>query len=407
MREDYDLIIIGGGLAGNSLALALRHSGLSIAVVEAHTPTQIAASPAGDRALALASGTVTMLEQWGGWHTVAAQATPIEHIHVSDRGHFGKTRLSARQQHLAAFGYVILARDIENHLLDKVAEAGISQFSPCRLVGLMSGSDAINVSLKRGQESINLTAKLLVGADGGHSSVRQLLDIGQEVVEYQQTALVTTVNTQRPHYNTAFERFTQSGPLALLPVGKRLSSVVWTRTTEEAEALLLGSEADFLQELQDCFGYFLGELSLVAPRRAFPLSLVRAERLHSGRAVILGNAAHQLHPVAGQGFNLGLRDVAVLADMLVEAASYGLDIGSSALIRRFVAARNQDHNRVIGFTDGLVRLFSNDWLPLAAARNAGLLLLDHLPFAKRALAQRAMGLADLPAANQPTRQLLR
>lgn len=398
MREDFDLIIVGGGLAGNSLALALKDTGLTIAVVEAKTQAQLAASATGDRALALAAGTVQMLEQWGGWQAVADKATPIEHIHVSDRGHFGKTRLSASQQGVEALGYVITARDIESHLAAKVAEAGITQLSPCRLMGLMSGDHEINVSLKRGQESLNLTAKLLVGADGGHSSVRQLLDIGQKVIDYHQTALVTTVRTELPHHNTAFERFTPSGPLALLPVGKRLSAVVWTRTSEEAEALLMGSEADFLRELQDCFGYRLGELSLVEQRLAFPLSLIRAESLVSGRAVIIGNAVHQLHPVAGQGFNLGLRDVAVLAEMLRKAVQEAADIGSAELLRRFAAARNQDHDRVIGFTDGLVKLFSNDWLPLAAARTVGLVTLDHLPLAKGILAKRAMGLEDLPVA---------
>jgi len=404
MREDYDLIIVGGGLAGNGLALALRHTGLSIAVIEALSPAQLAASSAGDRALALAAGTVNMLAQWGVWQAVAEQATAIEHIHVSDRGHFGKTRLSARQQKVAAFGYVIVARDIESHLVEKVAEAGITRLSPCRLMGLMSGPDAINVSLKRGEEPLNLTAKLLVGADGGQSSVRRLLDIAQEVVDYRQTALVTTVKTQKPHHNTAFERFTPSGPLALLPVGKRLCSVVWTRSTEAAEALLLGSEADFLRELQACFGYFLGELSLAAPRRLFPLALIRAGRMSSGRAVIIGNAAHQLHPVAGQGFNLGLRDVAVLADMLNNAVQQGQDIGSAELLRTFASARSLDHDRVIRFTDGLVKLFSNDWPPLAAARNIGMMALDHLPFAKDVLAGRAMGLVGLPVAQSQLAQ---
>ncbi len=402
MREDYDLIIVGGGLAGNSLALALRHTGLHIALIEALTPAQQANAAAGDRALALATGTVSLLEHWGAWQAVADKATAIEHIHVSDRGHFGKTRLSAKQHKVAAFGHVVVARDIEQHLRECVAQAGITQISPGRLMGVMSGKEAINVSLKHGQTSLNLSAKLLVGADGGQSSVRQLLDIDQETVAYQQTALVTCVKTQRPNQNTAFERFTPSGPLALLPVGQRLSSVVWTRTSEEAEALLLGSEADFLQELQDCFGYFLGQLDLVAPRRAFALSRVRAKRMSSERAVIVGNAAHQLHPVAGQGFNLGLRDVAVLADKLTEAVRDGRDIGSKALLSDYVAARNLDHQRVIHFTDGLVRLFSNDWLPLAAARNIGLLVFDHLPFAKEHLVSRAMGLALLPTARQKT-----
>ncbi|WP_054763313.1 FAD-dependent monooxygenase [Methylomonas koyamae] len=165
---------------------------------------------------------------------------------------------------------------------------------------------------------MNVSAQLLVGADGGNSTVRKLLEIPQQVTEYGQTALVTTVHSALPHRNTAFERFTEFGPLALLPVAGKQSAVVWTRSHEQAETLLNANDREFLAELQDCFGYRLGELKLAAPRRAFPLSLIRAESMVSGRTVIIGNAVHQLHPVAGQGFNLGIRDVALLAEMLIE-----------------------------------------------------------------------------------------
>ncbi|MDD5123356.1 FAD-dependent monooxygenase, partial [Methylovulum sp.] len=309
MQYDYDLIIVGGGLAGNCLALALQDSGLRIAIIESNTRAQLQAAPAGDRALALAAGTVNALEALDIWQGIADKATAIKHIHISDRGHFGKTRLSAEKAQVAALGYVIIARDIEGHVAELVGQSPVDIIAPARLVGLMSGGDEINVSLKQDNESVNLSAKLLVGADGGLSSVRTLLDIPQHVTDYRQTALVTTVKSTLPNRNTAYERFTTSGPLALLPQGKSHSSVVWTRTTEEAEALMLGSEKDFRDELQNCFGYRLGELMLTDPRRAFPLSLIRAETMQRDRAVIIGNAVHQLHPVAGQGFNLGLRDV--------------------------------------------------------------------------------------------------
>jgi len=291
-----------------------------------------------------------------------------------------------------ALGYVITARDIETHLAALLAQSGITLLCPYRVVGLMSGAADINVSLKQGEESLNISGKLVVGADGGNSSVRQLLDIGQQVTDYRQTALVTTVQSALPNHNVAYERFTSSGPLALLPVGKRQAAVVWTRTNEDAEALMLGNEADFLRELQDCFGYRLGELALLAPRRAFPLSLIRADAMSAGRAVIIGNAVHQLHPVAGQGFNLGLRDVVELARVLADAVREQQDIGTAAVLDSYVAARRKDHDRVIGFTDSVVKIFSNEWLPLAAARNAGLALLDHLPTAKGLLARQAMGL---------------
>jgi 2-octaprenyl-6-methoxyphenol hydroxylase len=341
----------------------------------------------------LAGGTVKMLEALGIWQGIRQAATAIKNIHISDRGHFGKTRLSAQKENVEALGYVISARDIEAHVARLASDANIELICPARVAGLMSGDNAVHVSLKRGDEPFGLSARLLVGADGGQSSVRKLLDIKQKVTEYGQTALVTTVKTSVPHNNTAYERFTASGPLALLPVGQHECAVVWTRADEDAKALMTGSETDFLGALQDCFGYRLGELSLAAPRRVFPLSLIRAEKMVSGRAVIIGNASHQLHPVAGQGFNLGLRDVVVLAEMLIQQYEDGQDIGAADFLSRYARARQKDHDLVVGFTDNVVRIFSNDWLAPALARNIGLTLLDHIPAAKALLTRQAMGLA--------------
>lgn len=394
MQTHYDLIIVGAGLAGNCLALALKDCGMSIAVVEAARREQLRNSPAGDRALALAAGTVQLLQVLDAWDGVANKATAIKNIHISDRGHFGKTRLSADEQGVDALGYVIAARDIEEHLADLVEQTAVTCLYESRVAGLMSGQDAINVSLKRQSESLNLSAQLLVGADGGESTVRKLLDIPQQITEYGQTALVTTVQSQLVHHNTAYERFTEQGPLALLPITGRKLSVVWTRKHEQAEALMSSGEDEFMAELQACFGYRLGALQLVAPRRAFPLSLIRADSMVSGRAVIIGNAVHQLHPVAGQGFNLGIRDVAVLAEMLIQQHNNQADLGAVDLLNNYARLRQQDHGKTIGFTNQVVRIFSNDWLPVAALRNTGLALLDHIPFAKKLLARHAMGLAN-------------
>lgn len=391
MEQDYDVLIVGGGLAGNCLALALKDTGLKIAIVEANTREQQYNSPAGDRALALAAGTVKMLEALGIWQGITL-ATAIENIHISDQGHFGKTRLSAQHEQVAALGYVITARDIETHVAALVTKANIDLICPARLVGLMAGPQTINVNLKRGDELLSIQAKLLVGADGGNSSVRKLLDIEQQVTDYGQTALVTTVKSFLPHKNTAYERFTRSGPLALLPVDTGQCAVVWTRSNEDATALMAGSEADFLAELQQCFGFKLGQLRLVAPRRAFPLSLIRADSMIADRCVMIGNAVHQLHPVAGQGFNLGLRDVVQLAEMIINHQPQ--DIGAADFLADYAKSRQKDHDRTIAFTNTVVRIFSNDWLILAAARNLGLTLLDHMPAAKALLSRYAMGLAD-------------
>lgn len=392
MQHDYDLIIVGGGLAGNCLALALKDTGLRCAIVEANTPEQLQNSPAGDRALALAAGTVKQLETLGVWQGISHAATPIKNIHISDRGHFGKTRLSAEKEQVAALGYVITARDLETHAAKRVTETNTTQFCPARVIGLHSDTDNIQVNIQQDDQSLTLTAKLLIGADGGQSSIRQLLNINQQITEYGQTALVTTITATLAHHNTAFERFTNSGPLALLPIAHKQCSVVWTRATQDAKALMQVSEADFLAELQTCFGYKLGKLSLCAPIRAFPLSLIRAEKMIANRAVIIGNAVHQLHPVAGQGFNLGLRDVIELARLLTTQHQAAKDVGSDDFLKDYAKARQKDHDLVIGFTNNVIRIFSNDWLPLAAARNVGLTLLDHIPKAKSLLSRYAMGL---------------
>jgi 2-octaprenyl-6-methoxyphenol hydroxylase len=393
MQYDYDILIVGGGLAGNCLALALKDVGLRIALVETNSREQLRNSPAGDRALALSAGTIKLLQALDAWEGIKSDATAIKDIHISDRGHFGKARLSAKKEAVDALGYVISARNIEGHLADLLEQEKIKQICPGRVIGLISDQDAVHVSLKEAEKPISLSVKLLVGADGGQSTVRSLLEIPQHIKQYQQTALITMVKSSLPHNNTAFERFTESGPLAVLPINKEECSIVWTRSKEDADDLMTVSEAEFLQQLQHCFGYALGELTLSAPRRAFPLALVQAESMVSGRAVIVGNAVHQLHPVAGQGFNLAMRDIVQLAEMLVEQQKNKADIGDADFLKRFMDVREKDHKQTIYFTDGLVKIFSTDWLPIAAARSISLAVLDHIPFAKSMLAKQAMGLA--------------
>lgn len=394
MDERFDLIIAGGGLVGNCLALALRNSGLHIAVVEAASRDQQRQSGAGDRALALGAGTVQLLRELGVWEAVADQAAPIEHIHVSDRGHFGKTRLSAKQYDVPALGYVITARAIEQAAADQVAQTSVRYFYSTRLAGISCDDNSVYANLRTDDgATLNICAQLLVGADGGQSSVRQLLGIEQTVVDYGQTALVTTVQTSQSHHNMAYERFTHSGPLALLPLSPRRAAVVWTRSHEQAQSLLASGDSEFLAELQDCFGYRLGILKLAAPRRAFPLSLIRATTMVTDRSVIIGNAVHQLHPVAGQGFNLSIRDVAELAGVLIEQQQKGADLGEASVLAAYARQRQADHDRTIGFTNSLVQIFSNDNVALAALRNTGLTVLDHLPPVKQWLARHAMGLA--------------
>ncbi len=390
-----DVLIVGGGLTGGSLALALERLGLAITLVEAASSEQRWNSPAGDRALALAKGSVEIVDNLGVWSKVQERATPIRYIHVSDRGHFGKTRLDAREMGVDAFGQVVLARDLEQAVASACAGREIEILCPARVTGLRVESNAVEADLVQDGRLLSCRARLVVAADGGQSRVRRWVGIGQKVHDYGQTAIVGTIRSERPHRFTAYERFTASGPLALLPLPKGHSALIWSRTREEAQMAQTLPLDQFEQRLQEVFGWKLGRLSLVAPLRSFPLHLIRAKRLFAERVALVGNAAHQLHPVAGQGFNLGLRDVAVLTKLLTEYLRRGCDPGAFTLLERYARMRSPDHDQIVGFSHRLVRWFTPPMLPLALARNFGLVALDHWPLGKRLLAQHAMGMVGV------------
>ena len=388
---DVDVLIVGGGLVGGSLALALQGSGLKVTLLEAQTDQERLTAATGDRALALSRGTVQSLKDLGLWDSVAEQAMAIHHIHVSDRGHFGKTRLWARDPGVEALGHVILARHLETALVAHLDRTALERICPARIIGLKAGLETIHVSLKEEDQSRTLSARLVVAADGGHSTVRKLLGIEQTLKDYGQSAIVTEVETERDTQPTAYDRFTRTGPLALLPIGPHRASVVWSLHPEEAQETLSLSESDIALRLQTTFGNWLGALQLVKRPVGFPLKLIQSGRMTDDRVVLIGNAMHQIHPVAGQGFNLGLRDAAVLAEWLITQRRLGLDLGDPEFLARYGEARRRDLSRVIRFTDSLVGIFSNDFPPMALARNLALFALERWPFAKRLLARNAMG----------------
>ena len=392
MNENFDLIIVGGGLVGGSLALALRDSGLRIALLEALSDAERDASPQGDRALALSRHSVQTLRALDVFDGIQDQSTPIQKIHVSDRGHFGKVRLDAGARRVDALGHVLLARTLESAISRAISEEdSITRLAPARILSLSPGPERVLASIRMENLDQVISAPLLVGADGGQSTVRSLLGLSQTMKDYGQTAIVTEVSTQLDHAGTAFERFTQTGPLALLPVGPKRCSVVWTLEKGEAEALLQESDAEVLKKLQAAFGNWLGALKIERKPQGFPLRLLRTEPRVDLRVALIGNALHTIHPVAGQGFNLGLRDALVLAERITARRRLGEDIGEARFLEQYRLARKQDLDQVVHFTDGLIRIFSNDLPPLVVLRNLALMTLDRLPFAKRSLARRAMG----------------
>lgn len=394
MSDTYDIAIIGGGMVGASLAVALAPLDLRIALVEAVPPRDAAQPSYDDRSTAVAATSRKIFESMGVWRAIAPQATPIRRIHVSDRGGFGFTRLDAGREGVEALGYVV-----ENRHLGRVLWAtldtlpGLTLACPARVSAVEPMEDETVVTLERDDaKDERLSARLVIAADGARSVLRRLLAVETDVREYDQCAVIANVSPASGHRNVAYERFTPSGPLALLPMTGGRCSLVWTLSPTEADEVMGLDDDTFLGQLQTAFGFRLGRFKRVGQRHAYPLALTRLGAQSCGRVLFIGNAAHGLHPVAGQGFNLGLRDVATLAEVLADARRSGVqDAGDVKAIARYLDWRRADQERVIRFTDGLVRLFSNRLPLLRAARSAGLLGLDLLPPVRSLVARRGMG----------------
>jgi len=413
MNRDYDILIVGGGMVGASMACALAPLDLRIGVIEA-VPFRSESQPSyDDRAIALAYGSKVVLETMGLWQKLGEQVSPITKIHVSDRGHFGATRIDAAEEKVEALGYVVENRVMGAVLAELLPTIeNIDLICPAEVIRFSDDGERATLEIDREGVMESYSAQLVVAADGGNSAIRQMVGINTRNWDYGQSAVIANVSPERPHNGVAFERFTDTGPVAMLPnspLGSddpKRCSLVWTVRTEDQERVLNLSDEEFLGELQERFGYRLGRLQKVGERHAYPLALVRAKEHVRPRLALIGNAAHTLHPIAGQGYNLGLRDVAVLADVLASAHAEGADLGTMSVLEQYAEWRTWDHRKVIGFTDTLARLFSNPLAPLALARNIGLFAMDVVPPFKRALTRQTMGLAGkLPrlALGQPLR----
>jgi 2-octaprenyl-6-methoxyphenol hydroxylase len=391
MPTEYDLLIIGGGLVGASLACALAEQKLHIGLVEAQPFASAAPGGYDDRSLALAYGTRRIFAGLGLWDTLKTVTTPILKIHISERGRPGFARLDHREEGVEALGYVVEAPQLGAVLTARLYDlAGVDVLCPASLEEFTIHSDAVCARVQLEGRTVSLTARLLVAADGAHSRVRRQLGIEAREWDYGQTAVSANLTPEYPHDNVAYERFTESGPLAFLPLSQGRCAVVCTVNKADKERVLGLDDDAFLAFLQDRFGDRLGRLQRIGQRRAYPLMLVKAREPVRYRVALIGNAAHTLHPVAGQGFNMGIRDVAALAEVIADAWQAGQDPGDGSVLERYADWRRWDQRRAVAFTDGLARLFTNPLL--GPVRHLGLLAFDLLPPAKHALARQTMGL---------------
>ncbi|MCP5159933.1 MAG: 2-octaprenyl-6-methoxyphenyl hydroxylase [Gammaproteobacteria bacterium] len=394
LQPDYDLLIIGGGMVGASLACALTGLNLRIGLIEA-APLTISEHPSyDDRTLALAQGTRRIFQTLGLWEALATSATPIHQIHISERGCPGFAHLDRRDEGVEALGYVTEARLIGAALVKKLPTLrNVELLCPARLEKIVIKPRVACATIRLDNDrTLELHTRLLVAADGAQSPVRQQLGITALRWEYGQQAVIANVTPTLPHACVAYERFTPDGPVALLPMSENRCAVVCTVNDADASAVMALDDAGFLALLHERFGDRLGPFLRTGQRQTYPLFLLKSREHARQRTAIIGNAAHTLHPIAGQGFNLGIRDAAALAEVIADAWRAGADIGDLAVLNRYADWRRWDQRQTIALTDALNRLFINPLPPVRAARNLGLLAFDLLPPVKHWFARQTMGL---------------
>jgi 2-octaprenyl-6-methoxyphenol hydroxylase len=395
-----DVLVAGGGMAGMTMGLALAKGGLSVAVVERQPPSTMRDATFDGRTSAIAYGSANVFEGVGVWPRLVDRAQPIQDVRVADGTLMdGPSSLFLHYDHSEIgdhpLGYILENRDIRDALL---AEADVAPtfelIAPAAVAEVARESGSATVHLTDGR---SVSARLVIGADGRNSPLRESAGIRVTKFDYPQTAIVCTVAHARPHNGVAVELFLPSGPFAMLPMTGQRSNVVWTEQKDLAQQMFALDDDAFLDELQRRFGDWLGDIEIEGPRFGFPLGLMHADRYTDRRLALIGDAAHVIHPIAGQGFNMGLRDVAALAESVVDAHRLGLDIGGGPVLARYERWRRFDNVLMATAMDGLNRLFSNDIGPLRLVRDLGLAAVNRLPPVKRFFMRHAMGVVgELP-----------
>jgi 2-octaprenyl-6-methoxyphenol hydroxylase len=395
-KPEYDVLIVGGGMIGTSMALALSPLGLRVAIVEAVARGAISQPSFDDRSTALSRSTQRMFEAMGLWDQIRSASTPIRQIHVSDKGRFGFSHIDAAEQRVEALGYVVINRVLGEVLQQALASAAhVDLICPAKISAInLAQAEASATVLHEDGRTNPISSRLIIAADGANSNVREMMGITALQSSYEQRAIIGNLQPEKPLANVAYERFTERGPLALLPIADERAAFVWNVSEDSVASILDLDDDAFIDELQQAFGFRLGRFSRVGKRAAYPLVLSKALRLTATRSVLIGNAAHGLHPVAAQGFNLGMRDVAALCDCIADACdSESADIGGQELLDRFASWRRGDQRKLVRFTDGLIKLFASRRRSVRLLRNAGMLGFDFIPGVRSEFARHTMGLA--------------
>lgn len=392
MAKHYDIIIVGGGLVGCCLAQALKKLPLRIGIIEAREFKPLN-SAADSRAIALTYGSQCYLQQLELWDSLGAVASPINQVHVSDRGHFGITRFSASEMQLPVLGYVVPVNNLQEQFQTALMQnPQIEMIAPAKVIAMQKINHDWQLTVETPAGALEIFTALLIAADGGNSTIRTLQNIPVTEKDYQQTAIVAHIDLKRDHGGIAYERFTAEGALALLPYGQARAAFVWTLPHQRAAELLRLDEKTFLKHLQIEFGYRAGRLLQMRQRHTYPLKMLHAQPPANSDIILIGNAAHTLHPIAAQGLNLGVRDVAALAKLIEQKTSAGQSLNAHEITAAFLKLRQADYQRTIYFSDSLTRIFANHFLPLTCARNIGLAGFNWLPMLKRKFVSAALGI---------------
>ena len=390
MAPEIELLIAGGGLNGLALGIACAGAGLDCAVIDREDPARMVAGGFDGRSSAIAYGSQQMLAALGVWPGLASEAEAILELRVADANAPLLLHYDHRDLGEAPLGWIVENQVLRRALMERAQSLpSLTLIAPVAVSAVAATEEMATATLEDGRR---LGARLVAAADGAASPLRRAAGIGTFEWRYRQTAIVTTVRHERPHAGIAVEPFLPSGPFAILPMTGNRSSIVWTERQALASRLLALPEADFAAELAARFGDFLGMVEPIAPRWSYPVRLQLAERYCDRRLVLVGEAAHVIHPIAGQGLNLGLRDVAALAELVIDARRLGLDIGDAHVLQRYQQWRRADAVLLAAVTDGLNRLFSNEIAPLRRLRDVGLAVVDRLPPLKRFLMRDAMGI---------------